>query len=113
AGYRLATGNNRAVTFPRETIGLRTPDPSLRAVDQDQKGAHIVAHFEYADPGGRRMKKFTFFFSSRRRHTRWPRDWSSDVCSSDLRRLQFTKPIIIFLNKRMYVFIQGWINATY
>src|SRR5215510_3305201 len=28
--------------------------------------------------------KFFFFFSSRRRHTRWPRDWSSDVCSSDL-----------------------------
>src|SRR5690625_7701695 len=25
---------------------------------------------------------FIFFFSSRRRHTRWPRDWSSDVCSS-------------------------------
>src|SRR5690625_7187340 len=25
-----------------------------------------------------------FFFSSRRRHTRWPRDWSSDVCSSDV-----------------------------
>src|SRR5437660_4490779 len=25
-----------------------------------------------------------FCFSSRRRHTRWPRDWSSDVCSSDL-----------------------------
>src|SRR5690625_3397861 len=27
---------------------------------------------------------FLFFFSSRRRHTRWPCDWSSDVCSSDL-----------------------------
>src|SRR3712207_8357523 len=27
-----------------------------------------------------------FFFSSRRRHTRYWRDWSSDVCSSDLRR---------------------------
>src|SRR5438876_10476436 len=26
----------------------------------------------------------TFFFSSRRRHTRWTGDWSSDVCSSDL-----------------------------
>src|SRR5439155_7297232 len=25
-----------------------------------------------------------FLFSSRRRHTSWPRDWSSDVCSSDL-----------------------------
>src|SRR5438105_15189792 len=28
---------------------------------------------------------FFFFFSSRRRHTRSTRDWSSDVCSSDLR----------------------------
>src|SRR5690348_8187080 len=26
-----------------------------------------------------------FFFSSRRRHTSWTGDWSSDVCSSDLR----------------------------
>src|SRR4051794_7609333 len=30
---------------------------------------------------------FFFFFSSRRRHTRWTGDWSSDVCSSDLRPL--------------------------
>src|SRR6266436_147961 len=29
-----------------------------------------------------------FFFSSRRRHTRCSRDWSSDVCSSDLRPLR-------------------------
>src|SRR5690349_25064353 len=29
---------------------------------------------------------FFFFFSSRRRHTRSLRDWSSDVCSSDLVR---------------------------
>src|SRR5437764_13632099 len=29
---------------------------------------------------------FTFFFSSRRRHTRYIGDWSSDVCSSDLDR---------------------------
>src|SRR3712207_7225165 len=28
-----------------------------------------------------------FFFSSRRRHTRYWRDWSSDVCSSDLSML--------------------------
>src|SRR5437660_5533250 len=28
--------------------------------------------------------KHHIFFTSRRRHTRWPRDWSSDVCSSDL-----------------------------
>src|SRR2546426_2764317 len=30
---------------------------------------------------------FFFFFSSRRRHTRLQGDWSSDVCSSDLRVL--------------------------
>src|SRR2546422_1932924 len=30
---------------------------------------------------------FFFFFSSRRRHTRCSRDWSSDVCSSDLEKL--------------------------
>src|SRR2546429_5763556 len=30
------------------------------------------------------MCVFFFFFSSRRRHTRCSRDWSSDVCSSDL-----------------------------
>src|SRR5256886_13451334 len=32
--------------------------------------------------------KHNFFFSSRRRHTRFDCDWSSDVCSSDLDLLQ-------------------------
>src|SRR5690606_41192277 len=31
-----------------------------------------------------RSLKIAFFFSSRRRHTSFSRDWSSDVCSSDL-----------------------------
>src|SRR3712207_7620337 len=31
------------------------------------------------------LSLYFFFFSSRRRHTRYWRDWSSDVCSSDLR----------------------------
>src|SRR3712207_7236584 len=34
--------------------------------------------------GMRVWEMFFFFFSSRRRHTRYWRDWSSDVCSSDL-----------------------------
>src|SRR4051794_41800760 len=34
-----------------------------------------------------------FFFSSRRRHTRWTGDWSSDVCSSDLSR--FSREVAI------------------
>src|SRR2546429_2543609 len=31
---------------------------------------------------------YFFFFSSRRRHTRCSRDWSSDVCSSDLSEIR-------------------------
>src|SRR5207245_4575223 len=34
---------------------------------------------------------YCFFFSSRRRHTRCYRDWSSDVCSSDLSRFVYGK----------------------
>src|SRR5699024_11231581 len=33
---------------------------------------------------------FIFFCSSRRRHTRSKRDWSSDVCSSDLIKLRYS-----------------------
>src|SRR5207302_2720961 len=36
-----------------------------------------------------------FFFSSRRRHTRFSRDWSSDVCSSDLPALPPTGPELV------------------
>src|SRR5215217_9252915 len=35
-----------------------------------------------------------FFFSSRRRHTRYWRDWSSDVCSSDLRSHTDTEVVL-------------------
>src|SRR5207249_6096482 len=34
----------------------------------------------------------SFFFSSRRRHTRSKRDWSSDVCSSDLNAVMEPRP---------------------
>src|SRR5437660_5778929 len=36
-----------------------------------------------------------FFFSSGRRHTRWPRDWSSDVCSSDLTLFEGKYPFTV------------------
>src|SRR5439155_16607726 len=44
-----------------------------------------LGHGLARNDGGVRVR---FFFSSRRRHTRWPRDWSSDVCSSDLQMLR-------------------------
>src|SRR2546430_8568809 len=37
---------------------------------------------------------FFFFFSSRRRHTRFDCDWSSDVCSSDLRAREHTEHFV-------------------
>src|SRR3712207_7160080 len=45
---------------------------------------------------------YFFFFSSRRRHTRYWRDWSSDVCSSDLKqssrsRLIAVLPVMILM----------------
>src|SRR5690606_40566988 len=43
------------------------------------------------------VKIFLFFFSSRRRHTRFSRDWSSDVCSSDLKDL--VDPIFKFFRQ--------------
>src|SRR2546429_1519475 len=46
-------------------------------------------------------RAFFFFFSSRRRHTRCSRDWSSDVCSSDLVSLDFYhKDIVNILGVR-------------
>src|SRR5690606_26760422 len=38
----------------------------------------------YYEPANHQLRLYYFFFSSRRRHTRFSRDWSSDVCSSDL-----------------------------
>src|SRR2546428_1396885 len=43
-----------------------------------------MLHFLVFTKGSLESVSFFFFFSSRRRHTRSDRDWSSDVCSSDL-----------------------------
>src|SRR5699024_3652415 len=55
---------------------------------------------------------FIFFFSSRRRHTRSKRDWSSDVCSSDLRRINFDRLLIDRRTKGAQCMRQIIKNAT-
>src|SRR3712207_9007600 len=49
-----------------------------------------------------------FFFSSRRRHTRCWRDWSSDVCSSDLLPDEFTEAML----KRRYRLTQSQLDTV-
>src|SRR3712207_701856 len=45
-----------------------------------------------------------FFFSSRRRHTRYWRDWSSDVCSSDLREAFFLLNNLVLVGLCLVIF---------
>src|SRR5439155_16031723 len=49
-----------------------------------------------------------FFFSSRRRHTRWPRDWSSDVCSSDLQTHHNALPFVMGLMGALNILAAVW-----
>src|SRR5215213_10825405 len=49
---------------------------------------------------------FFFFFSSRRRHTRLVSDWSSDVCSSDLRVAG--RPVKLMLSRREMYYGTGY-----
>src|SRR5437764_3178983 len=48
--------------------------------------AEAAKDFDVTDDRARVVLAHVFFFSSRRRHTRYIGDWSSDVCSSDLGR---------------------------
>src|SRR3712207_7803355 len=56
--------------------GFKKPHCASRTHEQVDRGGPV-------EPRGDDYYGF-FFFSSRRRHTRYWRDWSSDVCSSDL-----------------------------
>src|SRR2546430_9025547 len=48
-----------------------------------------------------------FFFSSRRRHTRFDCDWSSDVCSSDLSEAATSKPFARFWVHGEFLNVRG------
>src|SRR3712207_7136039 len=56
------------------------------------------------DRDGRGVVRGRFFFSSRRRHTRYWRDWSSDVCSSDLMLIFSFIMVFILGAKLVWIF---------
>src|SRR5690606_40827270 len=60
--------------------------PSLEPFSQRlQSGTSVAQLYWVLDAVlSSKRSRTHFFFSSRRRHTRFSRDWSSDVCSSDL-----------------------------
>src|SRR3712207_1663645 len=77
---------------PRE---VRRPTEFLLLFGNDglPSGAWVVL-FGRSSAAWLRVVAIFFFFSSRRRHTRYWRDWSSDVCSSDLRLTDpFVNPV--------------------
>src|SRR5690606_39869634 len=54
-----------------------------------------------------------FFFSSRRRHTRFSRDWSSDVCSSDLGGFVFSCGYLLCAKLFLQTSTRGTIFSTF
>src|SRR5690348_6750895 len=71
----------------RELLKRRI-DEASRYVDLDQLCLSPQCGFSSTVEGNlltreQKDEKLRFFFASRRRHTRWTGDWSSDVCSSD------------------------------
>src|SRR2546430_4366352 len=73
---------NHLDLFVREGIpALKTPLPFWTGCDIAGDIAEIGTNVDGVKVGDRVC--VNFFFSSRRRHTRFDCDWSSDVCSSD------------------------------
>src|SRR5439155_1093154 len=81
---------NHAVATSQDAVQNQN-EPQLRDENaHNDKSVHGVLNPTYqaglrrdaGQPDSEAERKY--FFSSRRRHTSWPRDWSSDVCSSDL-----------------------------
>src|SRR2546430_11989681 len=78
--------------------------PGARVDDGDGAGTPIASGPSDAEasatlslPSGGSGYWVAFFFSSRRRHTRFDCDWSSDVCSSDLATSRPTGPVTLVL----------------
>src|SRR2546430_4061850 len=60
---------------------LNAPYAKARIVKEEGQTKYQIAEVQLGDDEKRKLKDI--FFSSRRRHTRFDCDWSSDVCSSD------------------------------
>src|SRR3989440_2748231 len=91
------------MSVPRNHLRTRLREDLLRIERVDD---------EVLKTTGRRVHdEVCFFFSSRRRHTRSDRDWSSDVCSSDLRETKSLQLYhhILWLSREGLVMVEQYV----
>ena len=86
--YRIKTHQD----FDKEFKRLCKKYSSLKA-DLSALGKSLSENPDQGTSLGKGVRKVRMVFSSRRRHTRFKCDWSSDVCSSDLQRYKKTLKI--------------------
>src|SRR6266581_5948903 len=84
AMHAITTLDNLWMDRPRSiAAGLLESDGHRSIVDPGPGSTFETLHQGLQAHGLGVGDRDAFFFSSRRRHTRWTGDWSSDVCSSD------------------------------
>src|SRR5256885_4900199 len=102
----------RKIKVAEDDFGLMTYDPAFMNTASTRSRIAFIdgdkGILEYrGDPIDELAEKSSypevayllFFFSSRRRHTRLQGDWSSDVCSSDLRQAEGFSELISLLTQ--------------
>src|SRR6266581_7250563 len=67
-------------SFEMDAVGALRLSPLRRGLAIDSTVDIFIFYVSHRHVYG---EQWIFFFSSRRRHTSWTGDWSSDVCSSD------------------------------
>src|SRR6266571_715807 len=87
-GRRLPFDRNKVLAGLRKACQKRPFSPAALEAIADEVEQTLQESPE------RELPARSFFFSSRRRHTRLTCDWSSDVCSSDLDGVVITRPAV-------------------
>src|SRR5262249_56572136 len=82
------TGSRREPAYVSLCCALDTADGHVRASSFGDYAQFGESRHTFVSRVREASRLQFFFFSSRRRHTRLVSDWSSDVCSSDLRQDQ-------------------------
>src|SRR5690348_17778635 len=83
AMYKLFGGGQKAASGVIQGDVLATDNNTVGMGDAGIKSDIQGSNVPNPDEAVPSFVSGAFFFSSRRRHTRWTGDWSSDVCSSD------------------------------